>query len=241
VLDKSALFFIRLDRLSEMDPFEGYYTNANLLTDRLRFEDLPEEWKTKGGIKDAETWEILRSSQQQMRQFVKINRAVTFVNSWYCQQHESAAMWSQYLRSGEGIAIQSSYRRLVESLQNYTEYNVQIGLVKYLNYERQAIPSGNLLSPFIYKRKSFEHEREIRALIWTPEHGKNDLSDPSKNKYRDELGIYVPIDLNILVERVYLSPTSQPWYLELLSSLMKKYNLDGKEIILSDLAKTPIY
>jgi hypothetical protein len=34
-----------------------------------------------------------------------------------------------------------------------------------VHYETSWIPESNPLFPFIYKRLSFEHEREIRAII----------------------------------------------------------------------------
>jgi hypothetical protein len=81
-------------------------------------------------------------------------------------------MWSQYLRTQEGIAIRSYYKRLGESFARYQDFEIYMGMVKYIDYESDTIPWGNMLAPTMYKRKSFEHERELRAVIWTLEHGK---------------------------------------------------------------------
>ena len=51
LLDQRCLYFSRLDRLSEFDPFEGYYTHLNLAFDKFKFEDMPWEWKESSGIK----------------------------------------------------------------------------------------------------------------------------------------------------------------------------------------------
>jgi hypothetical protein len=90
------------------------------------------------------------------------------------------------------------------------------------------------------KRKSYEHERELRALIWTPQHGKNAIGDPLVNKFRDLAGLYVPIELEQLITRVYVAPTAPPWIAELLTSVVEKYKLK-KVVVQSDLASTPVY
>lgn len=240
VLDQSALYFVRLDKLGEFDPFEGYYTTANLRIEHLSYQQLPDEWKGDKGFKDERTFEVIKQANQHIRQFVKANREVTFVNSWHAQAHESAAMWSQYLKSQDGIAIQTTYKRLIESLAGYEEYEIHIGMIKYIDYNVEAIPMGNLLSPFMYKRKSFEYEKELRCLIWTPQHGKNDPTDPDKNKYKETNGIYVPVNLEVLIQKIYLAPTSPLWVRKLLESLVMKFDLE-KPVVQSDLASVPVY
>jgi hypothetical protein len=73
----------------------------------------------------------------------------------------------------------------------------------------------------MYKRKSFEHEKELRAVIWTLEHGKN--APGSGNKFKDSDGLYVSVDIPILVERVYLAPTAPRWLRDLIESLLKRF------------------
>jgi hypothetical protein len=149
-------------------------------------------------------------------------------------------MWSLYVRSQEGIAVQSTYQRLVTSLAGYDEFEVFVGMMRYIDYQADFIPLGNALAPFMYKRKSFEHERELRALIWTPQHGKNIIGNPVLNKFRGVSGIYVPINLDQLITRVYVAPTAPNWIVELLTSVVEKYELK-KEVVQSDLASTPVY
>lgn len=124
-------------------------------------------------------------------------------------------------------------------MANYGDYEVLIGKVTYIDYANEAIPMGNVLSPFLHKRKSFEHERELRALIWTPQHGKNSMP-PGVNKHAHDRGIYVSADLNVLVERIYVAPTAPQWFHELIRSLVKRFNLN-KPVVQSDLAASPLY
>jgi hypothetical protein len=59
------------------------------------------------------------------------------------------------------------------------------------------------------------------------------------NKFRDVFGLYVPIDLEELIARVYVAPTAPRWIIELLTSVVEKYKLK-KEVVQSDLASTPV-
>jgi hypothetical protein len=143
-------------------------------------------------------------------------------------------------KNSEGIAIESSYEHLINSLSSYEEFDVFIGMVRYLDYKCEALPIGNMLLPYLCKRKSFEHEKELRALIWTPQHEKNWVGIPRVNKFHDKNGLYVPVNLNELISRIFVAPTAPLWILELLESIVGKYGLK-KDVIQSDLASFPIY
>ena len=90
---------------------------------------------------------------------------------------------------------------------------------------------NNYLKLYLSKRKSFEHEKELRAIVVIPPDGMN---------WKSPKGIGINIDINNLVEEIYVSPKSEDWFLDLVKSITKKYNLD-KEIIRSSLADGPIY
>ena len=240
LLDKHSLYFTRLDQLSKFDPFEGYYTNLNLEFDKQKFEDMPEDWKESSGIKDEKIFKVIVDGNKRVRELVKYLRTISFVNSWHIKDHESAAMWKIYLSSDEGIAIQSTYQRLIDSLASYDKFEIHVGLIKYIDYEKEVIPMGNLLSPFVYKRKSFEYEDELRALIWTPQHGMNDLLNSKNNKYKGIFGLYVPVDLERLIERIFVSPNAPSWILELIKIVTTKFGLK-KEVAQSNLTTSPVY
>lgn len=240
ILDRRELYFSRLDKLSKFDPFEGYYTNLNVLFEKIKFEDMPNEWKESTGIKDPKRFKDLVHFFKQIRELVKYHREITFVNCWHMKEHESAAMWNLYLNNNERIAIQSTYQRLIDALADYEDFEVHIGKIKYIDYNKQMISMRNTLSPFLYKRKSFENEDELRLLIWTPQHGKNDVVNPENNKYKKVSGLYVPVDLKALIEKVYIAPNAPQWIVQMIASLVKKYDLKMK-VVQSDLTSTPLY
>ncbi|MBA7507538.1 hypothetical protein ES706_06257 [subsurface metagenome] len=218
LLDKSALFFTRADKLP--DPFEGSYSKANV---KLR----PDMYKGK----------IPPNALKDLSQFYELFRKFTAINCWHLNEYESAAMWRLYLKSNEGIAIQSTFNLLKSSLKD-ENHNIFIGKVKYIDFERDRMPEGNTLYPFVHKRKSFEHEQELRAVIQEFRYKKNGEIDWHKLPFDD--GICGSVDLNVLIDRLYLAPTSPKWLLELVRSVTRRYELD-KDVIQSSLDDRPVY
>ncbi len=239
LLDKEALYFARLDHLAEFDPFEGSYTYQNLAFDEIKYNDVPKEYWEKMGIVNEGIFNSFVQSNKQSRNITKKGREMTFVNSWHVGDHESAAMWKIYLASDAGIAIRSTYNKLKDSLFKYTEFGIFIGMIEYLDYKTQIIKMDNALRPFISKRKSFEHENELRALIWTPQHGKNDIRGVN-NKFASRKGLYVDVDLDTLIESIFVSPNAPAWFVELVESATKKFGFP-KSVEQSDLSEGPIY
>ena len=218
LLDKSALFFPRADKLG--DPFEGLFPKSNV---KLR----PEMYKG----------EIPQHVFKQLGEFLKWIRKSTVINSWHLSEYESAAMWRLYLKSNEGIAIQSSYSRLRDSIKGENN-DVYIGKVKYIDYEKDWMPESNLFYPFIYKRKSFEHEKELRALIQKIPRKKDGDVNFNKDSFSD--GLYVVSDLDTLIDQIYVAPTCQDWLFELVKSITNKYGYK-KKVRRSSLDEVPVF
>ncbi len=217
-LNKKALFFTRADKLD--DRFEGKFTDEDI-----------NRWKDVLKIKrKTEKIEILNGF-----------RKVINISSWHINEYESAAMWKLYLTSKEGVAIQSTFKRLKDSFKVNKVDEIYIGFVKYIDYEKDSIPGGNIFNPFLYKRKSFEHEKELRAIIM-----KFALAEQTKGKHilyvdPEWIGNYVESDLSVLIENVVVSPTAPDWFAELIRSIMNKFGLTDIEIKQSDLTKDPLY
>jgi hypothetical protein len=215
LLEKKALFFSRSDKLG--DPFEGSLSKINQQMRPIWYgEHYPKMQEAMKGMNIG-----------------FINH--TFLNCWHMNEYESDAMWKLYLKSKEGIAIQSTFQKL-ESCFEPEPSDLYIGKVIYADYEKEAIPEGNAMWPFVHKRKSFEHERELRALIQRPPIVNNalDLSRPSPS------GLYVPVNLGILIEKIYISPAVEKWFDELVTSVNEKYGIK-KELLSSKLSERPVY
>lgn len=143
------------------------------------------------------------------------------INCWHLSEFESDAMWKLYSGNDCGIAIQSTIQRFQGSFQK-TDERVWIGLVEYEDFNTWQpknkhfnTDTPNILQTFFLKRKGFEHENEIRAII-----------DKSYKKHKCEIGIPVKVDLNELIENIYISPTSGDWFKQLVENVTKKCNFE---------------
>lgn len=94
---------------------------------------------------------------------------------------------------------------------------------------------GNIFNYFLIKRKSLEHEKEIRAIV---DLGIENPKAKSNSQHFDN-GINVIIDMHELIENIFVSPSSPQWYFELVKSLVKRYNFDFN-VVQSELLKLPI-
>jgi hypothetical protein len=131
-------------------------------------------------------------------------------------EHESEAMWRLYAKSNEAVAVTSTYARLVEALP----HDVFIGVVQYIDYEKDRLPEGNSFYPFMHKRKSFEHEREVRTIIQElpSENGSISVGKPNPS-----CGQVVQITPGDLIESVYVAPTASAWFRDLVERISRKY------------------
>jgi len=187
-----------------------YFAKANVLIDR--HEGMFTDTKLSASCKNKE---------------FKKTKNLVYLNCWHINKYESAAMWNVYLKSEEGIAIQSTSKRLEKSFQN-KKNKIKLGKIEYVDYREKKICNKDIFYPFFHKRKSFEYEKEFRALIYKEE------------EEAEENGIFIPINPKELIEKIYIAPTAEDWIKDLVESLVKKYNINVK-ITKSNLFDDPIF
>lgn len=144
----------------------------------------------------------------------KIRRQV-YLNSWHRSDYESAAMWEQYAQKNEGLAIVSTFKKLNDAFRKNVDYKIHFKHVKYIDYSNIKKPSTDPVKPFAYKRKSFEHEKEVRAIIHCVE-----------KKNNKEKGVLVPIGINKIIDKIYVAPYAEDWIVDLVNNLIEKYELN---------------
>ncbi|WP_281637516.1 DUF2971 domain-containing protein [Flavobacterium marginilacus] len=147
--------------------------------------------------------------------YYKTHREKVAVSSWHINEYESFAMWQIFTQNSEGLAIQSTVKRLQESLHPENNYKQYIGEVNYIDYKKEYIPFDDMFFPFLFKRKSFQYEREVRIIT--------DVTD-SNIKLND--GLKINIDISQLIERIYIHPKSENWYKNLVIQLVKQLGFD---------------
>jgi hypothetical protein len=148
------------------------------------------------------------------RSFTPIRRAV-FVNCWHLSPHESAAMWSVYSASS-GLALRTTYRKLRDALGAWP-HRAYMGTVRY-GEDQASNAKMNALGMFMNKRRSFEHEREVRIVLM-------DLSGtlPGRDKDRFPPGVLLPVNLGNVVEEVVVSPDAPDWLTGVIASVSAEY------------------
>lgn len=146
----------------------------------------------------------------------------TFINCWHENEHESEAMWRLYSSVLENaIAIRTSYDSLYRALGRNP--GISIGRIKYIDF-RKICAGVNVA--YWRKRKSFEHEKEVRAIL--------------RDWECSERGKTVPCDLSVLVEGIFVSPSAPYWFSQLVDDVNEKYGLKVK-VSQSELVQEPFF
>jgi hypothetical protein len=106
LLDTSNLYLARLDQLA--DQFEGSLSKAEydhwkeVAEEGERTGEIPDQWKGK-------YFDVLLANARRTRR-------ACYVSCWHMSESESDAMWRLYAPTGLGVAVQSTYQRLVDVL-----------------------------------------------------------------------------------------------------------------------------
>lgn len=225
LLHTSKLFFSRVDKLG--DPFEGSSPQGLINARKKLLTQIKQDPQYSHMPEKRE--EILHSYDTVPETLATMSKFMA-VNCWHMNDDESMAMWKLYLSSSDGIAIQTTYSRLQQSFQ-HAEEAVNMGMVNYIDYDNESFSAMNIDYLFMHKRKCFKHEHEVRCLVrrW-PEH------------WRDapliEEGVSIPVILNVLIENIYVAPTSPDWFLDVVNTVICKFG-QGQIAIKSSLAARP--
>ncbi len=182
-----------------------------------------------------------------------------FANCWHTNKRESAAMWDQY--DDRGIAIKTNFEGLRNSFTTYKR-GIHFFNVKYINYEQESMDFEHRLDAYRHKRKSYQHEQELRALFidYPPQEGADSQEkpegyegpstgfDPFTYITREEPipdqkfnpGQFEDVDVDSLIEEVRINPWNDDDFVRLVRCIVEKYDLNA-EVKQSDLSREPLY
>jgi hypothetical protein len=147
--------------------------------------------------------------------YYKTHREKVAISSWHINEYESFAMWQIFTQNNEGLAIQSTIGRLQESLVPEINLKQYIGEVNYIDYKKEHIPFDDMFFPFLFKRKSFQYEGEVRII-----------TDIGKSDIKINEGLKINVNINQLIEKIYIHPKSENWYKNLVIQLVKQLGFD---------------
>ncbi len=149
--------------------------------------------------------------------YYKSHREKVAISSWHINEYESYAMWQIFTQNSEGLAIQSTVNRLKNAFESETQHQQYIGEVNYIDYKKEYIPFDDMFFPFLFKRKSFQYEREVRII-----------TDVSGSNIKLNEGLKINVDINQLIEKIYIHPKSENWYKNLVIQLVEQLGFDFK-------------
>lgn len=157
------------------------------------------------GIKQPEedTCEIL----ERRRKYEEMKNVLT--SCWTERDTENYLMWTSYT-SKMGVCIKSTISNVVASFE-VDDYRVWCGRVMYKGYNANQTLMESLFS----KEKAFEDEREIRFYFKK----KGVCYCKSDSNF-----IEIPINPNVMIDKVILSPRMEPLASRVLSQFLhEKY------------------
>jgi len=226
LLERQVLWFSRTDQFE--DPLEGTYTDA----ERKHLLSLDGSTAAPGlHVSDR----ILVGP--------KYMRTTAYVSCWRAGAEESMAMWDQYSRArGSGmVAVKTTVENLKLAISE-SDLRIFLGKVNYLGWDL-ASWNNNGLAMCFRKDSSYEHEKEVRAVVWDPDivgwnmtdalnaarkrsDYHNSGSDPFLLRKEDgKPGIDVAFAPARFVTEVVIGPREERWVSTLVESVLKRYGL----------------
>lgn len=185
-----------------------------------------------------------------VHEYYQMGIANAVVNCWHENERESVAMWRLYTSGAEGAAIKTTVGQLKRSLAHEVRA-VTIGRVQYIDHgvdDDGTAPAFNVLGPLFCKRLSFQHEREVRAIIANPD--EPELQDAvaklqpvpgqtfTVHSTLGERGLAVPVDLSLLIRGIVVSPQFPSWSIGALQRVVEGHGL-SITVESSDLLRQP--
>lgn len=166
--------------------------------------------------------------QSQLKKMKKLEaqRQKLFVSCWHINNEtDSAALWKVYMKSDEGIAVQTTVKKLITVLEA-SDKDIPFDLAS-VDYDTKKLfskttkPDGKTLwvpkyaDVLFTKRSCFKYENELRVMVA--------FHNPKSTGFdwRD-------LDINSLIESIRVNSEAPTWVVSLVRDLAKSYNIECK-------------
>lgn len=223
------MFFVADDVL--LWKYMSFSKFVNLLSGNLYFNRIDSfEDVFEGHFPDRIKKGLENSQYRNILVVEPLAQHILYVSCFHASDCETAFMWHQYSNQ-DGLAIQTTGKRLKEAFK-ITKENIYLSKVKYLDYATEFFEVNGLFSLAIHKRKSFEFEKEVRCICMKMPEGLKEKQSPLD--IETPTGIKIPINLDVLIDKIYLSPYAPSYLEENVKMIMDKWELH-KDVINSDL------
>ncbi|OTG79078.1 hypothetical protein B9T31_17425 [Acinetobacter sp. ANC 4558] len=149
--------------------------------------------------------------------------AYSYASCWYLDELESREMWKTYGIEKNSVAICTTVKHLHDSIIDVGDsYNFYF---EKIDYEEKKEISSNWLEVAFRKNTNFAFEQEFRVLgvmsrgianLFHPQ--VNSL--PKINDINNPFGIHVWVDVQSLVQEVYVSPEADVYFKSILEDVL---------------------
>lgn len=221
LLENEALWFAQAAEF--FDPYEGALPQAKL--DELA-KSVPDE---------------VDDSRDLVSCMYDALRRATYVSCWHQRTGESASMWQLYQSKGKEVAIRSTVADFEDAFKN--DLDMTTGYVMYdVDYSQPEKFAVDRVAPFFYKRPSFRHEEEFRAVIsefQAPDAAVIDDEFVEKVDASTPPGKPVAVEPTTLIKEVVVSPVAGGWLEQLVEDVLCRYGLKEVTVTPSDLKDEP--
>ena len=220
ILENNALWFSRAAGF--FDSYEGALPSSKLR-------------EIADGISDR-----VSDPKDFVRAFYDALRYSTYISCWHEGSEETAAMWQVYQQKGKEVAVKTTASRFEQALDTGSE--IVSGQVEYIDYSNTTDITVNRVSPFFFKRDSFEPESEFRGVISdfeSPDGVRIDQDFADEVAKESSIGKPVTVDTSELIEEVYISPVAGGWLEKLVDDVLDTYGLEEVEVHPSSLNEDP--
>jgi hypothetical protein len=204
ILQTNSLWFSHHSNFE--DPYDGRYSEVTVDQIRSDYDELGLD--TPDSIDEDSTLDY-----------------DNYVSCWNIKEEQSVALWDMYFDGEVGVVIKTTVNALVNSVASEDDlshsFNFMSGKVEYCSVENE--PRG-YYGPIFSKRPIFDFENEYRMVFTASRSQSEDtLEDRSTSSSK---GIPVPVDVEALVDEVYVSPKAGGYVRSVIENLADDYELD---------------
>ena len=165
---------------------------------------------------------IIQSVEEQYKHDLQM-KSITCIDCWNYFSGESAALWKIYSDFGKGLMIKSNLTNVETSFENSIE-EIRISEITYIDYKNELMPDYNSFYLAAHKDIAYSYENEVRLIHNVSLGNVGWQHDWSKEEVEE--GVYIKMDVDILIDELIVAPHAPKWYIDLIKNLCAKYNLD---------------
>jgi hypothetical protein len=176
-----------------------WLSNAEYLGDK--WEAMPNRQQLNTIANRQSLSSSFEAALDETKKKIKALREQTFINCWTASMDESYALWHLFCPSSEGVAIQTTIERLVNSV------SLPVLEVTYSpKIDINTIP--DIYKLVTQKRPIFEYEHEVRIVLV---HDFSNIDPRNPGKW---LGTGIGWDPDQHLENIWVHPDATFWFME---------------------------